>query len=319
MQVVPSEIRFDLPFSNYFQTLLTAAEAYSCLGWSLIPLLGDTDPARPKVPSIPWAGFQHDRASLNDYKQWFGEHEFGGLGIVTGRISQLVVLDFDSEYVFNDFRVQYPDLVETHTVRSAGRQLPHLYYKLPDDLHLESRKGQGIDLLSTGRYVVAPPTVINNQAYTITRGGMPKVLTERDIRRLQAFLIAHHTTLPRLISKTDRLASISTPKSTTQPPKPTPNDLERLYHYYCQRGGRNEALFRTSLYARDTGWTEDETRNCLVQPHIQQAASHQHAKEAPAHRQREAQKTIGSAFSRPARPTKVIFCWMSASRALLDS
>ncbi|MEP6985982.1 MAG: bifunctional DNA primase/polymerase [Chloroflexota bacterium] len=291
-------------FLNYFQTLLTAAEAYSYLGWSMIPLLGDLDPTRSKTPALPWSGYQTYRASLNDYEQWFSDRNFGGLGIVTGRISQLVVLDFDSEHVFNDFRVQYPDLVETHAVRSAGRQLPHLYYKLPDYLHLESQRGEGIDLLSNGRYVVAPPTLINNQAYTITRGGMPKVLTERDIRRLQAFLTARKTRLPALISKPDRPTSISTIKSTTQPPKPTQHDLERLYHYYCQRGGRNEALFRTSLYARDTGWTEDETRNGLVQPHIQQAASDKHAKEMPAHRQREAQKTIGSAFSRPARPIK---------------
>ena len=88
-----------------------------------------------------------------------------GLGIVTGRVSKLVVLDFDSETIFNDFKAQYPDLLETHTVRSAGRGLPHLYFKLPDHLHLDSQKGQGIDLLSDGRYVVAPPTIINDQPY----------------------------------------------------------------------------------------------------------------------------------------------------------
>ena len=123
------------------------AEAYFYLGYSVIPLLGDRDLSRPKVPAMPWGGFQKYRASPNDYKQWFSESGFAGLGIVTGRISQLVVLDFDSEPIFNIFKAQYPDLLETHTVRSAGRGLPHLYFKLPPHLHLDSQKGQGIDLL----------------------------------------------------------------------------------------------------------------------------------------------------------------------------
>src|SRR5690349_9045525 len=156
VQVIPGEIGFDLQFSNDFQTLLTMAEAYFYLGYSVIPLTGDADLGRAKVPAIPWAGFQHCRASLNDYVQWFDQSGFGGLGIVTGRISQLVVLDFDSEIVFNAFKAHHPELLETHTVRSAGRQLPHLYFNLPNYLHIESMKGQGIDVLSNGRYVVAP-------------------------------------------------------------------------------------------------------------------------------------------------------------------
>ena len=303
MQVISGSLGFDLSFSNRFQTLLTLAEAYFYLGYSVIPLLGDRDPSRPKTPALPWSAFQNTRATLHDYEQWFADRNFGGLGLVTGRISQLVVLDFDSEAIFTTFKAQYPDLLETHTVRSAGRGLPHLYFKLPDHLHLESQKGQGIDLLSNGRYVVAPPTVINNQPYQVTRGGMPKILTERDVRRLNAFVSGHKIHRPVLAVDTEppviRVAVVPIPAA-----KPTSTDLETLYRYHCQKSGRNEALFKTSLYARDSGWDELETQQYLVNPHAQQPARHSQPAERPAHRQREALKTIHSAFSRPARPVK---------------
>ncbi len=303
MQVKSGSLGFDLSFSNRSQTLLTLAEAYFYLGYSVIPLLGDLDATRSKAPALPWSAFQNTRATVNDYEQWFSESRFAGLGIVTGRISQLVVLDFDSEAIFNTFKAQYPDLLETHTVRSAGRGLPHLYFKLPDYLHIESQKGEGIDLLSDGRYVVAPPTIINGQAYKVMRGGMPKMLTERDIRRLNAFLNSHKTH-PPVLTTPPELPSIRAAISPIPPTKPTSIDLENLYRYHCQRGGRNEALFKTSLYARDCGWTALDTQQCLVNLHAQQAARTSQPAERPAHRQREALKTIDSAFSRPARPPK---------------
>ncbi len=302
-QVNSRQSGFNLPFSNDFQTLLTFAEAYSALGYSVIPLLGDLDPSRPKVPAVPWSGFQQCRASHDDHRQWFTEAGFGGLGIITGHISQLVVLDFDSQEVFTDFKTRYPDLLETHTVRSAGRQLPHLYFKLPTSLHISSIKGQGADLLSDGCYVVAPPTSINGQCYKITRGGMPKILTERDVRRLQSFL-ASLKSYSKLPSHTEQKPIPMLPDVQILSIKPTERDLERLYRYHCQRGGRNEALFRTSLYARDTGWSESETQSCLVHLHTQQPTHTNHITEKPARREIEAQKTIRSAFSRPARPTK---------------
>jgi len=300
VQVISRQLGFDLLFSNSSPRLLTAAEAYFHLGWSVIPLLGDIDPSRPKTPAVPWAGYQHYRASLAEQQQWFTDSGVGGLGIVTGRVSQLVVLDFDSEEVFKDFRGQYPDLTETHTVCSAGRQLPHLYFKLPDYLHFESQKGQGIDLLSNGRYVVAPPTTFNGQPYKITRGGMPRTLTERDMRRIQAFLKFHKLSQPNPV-QTQSPAFISLTGSISSPQKTTRNDLERLYLHHCQKGGRNEALFRTSLYARDTGWQEKETQQCLVGLHSQQPARLQQPKEHQINRQREALNTIKSAYSRPAR------------------
>ena len=60
---IPAVLDLICHFSNRSQTLLTLAEAYFYLGYSVIPLLGDLDPSRPKAPALPWSGFQHHRAT----------------------------------------------------------------------------------------------------------------------------------------------------------------------------------------------------------------------------------------------------------------
>jgi len=303
-KLIPRQSGINLHTSNYFQTLLSYAEFHFNLGRSVIPLLGDADPSRPKVPAVPWAAFQNFKSSLAEQEQWFSRHHFAGLGIVTGRVSQLVVLDFDSEAIFKDFAAQYPDLLETHTVRSANRQLPHLYFRLPADLYLESHKGQGIDVLSNGRYVVAPPTVINGQAYKISRGGMPKTLTERDIRRIQAFLNAHKAPVPSIPIPPTVKSAANLPYQEAPETKPSAYNLQSYYRHLAAQGGRNEALFRASLYARNTGWTAEETQNCLAVLHSKQLGMNPHKKETELQRHREALKTIRSAYSRPPQMLK---------------
>ncbi|MEZ4672526.1 MAG: bifunctional DNA primase/polymerase [Anaerolineae bacterium] len=288
---------------NDIPTILTAAEAYTAFGYAVIPLLADRDSSRPKVPAVPWAAFQHRHPDPDELRQWFLHDAFSGIGIVTGRVSHLVVLDFDNEEVLNHFQLRCPDLMATRSVRSAGRGLLHLYFHLPPRLSLPSQKGQGIDLLSDGRYVVAPPTTINGQAYTLVRGGIPKTLSERDLQRLQSFLRQHAPTTRPVLLPEPQQQTTHTVGTALLPseefPKPNQADVTALYRYHCQHGGRNEALFRTSLFARDNGWTQTETHGCLVPLHAHQPAGD--CSESTTQRQREAAATVRSAFSRSAR------------------
>ena len=384
MQVISGGNGLNLSKFNDSQTLLNAAEAYYYLGYSVIPLLGDFDPTRPKVAARSWSVYQNRLANLNEFQTWFSpEGDVAALGIVTGRISRLVVLDFDSSDLFADFRRRFPDLLETRTVQSAGRGLPHLYFHLPPHLHLASHKRQGVDLLSDGRYVVAPPSIINDSAYRLTRGGMPRALTAHDIQRLQSFITQSRPSIykeesslslpcyyglsagelatvadegsgwgslshpskpissvgtgftPPTTYQLDPNASVgkglrpfrapvekkpisptaSTPLSTQrrgaggEDASPSRAALHGLYYYWRTKGGRNDALFRTALYARDHGMNETQTRHLLVSLHVSTPLSRQwrgvrgeeKSNESPAQRQREAHATISSAFSRPPR------------------
>jgi len=72
-------------------TLFTAATHYLSLGWSVIPLRSDHDPARPKAASVSWERFQTHLASEQAVKGWFGTTQYAALGIVTGLVSGLWV------------------------------------------------------------------------------------------------------------------------------------------------------------------------------------------------------------------------------------
>ncbi len=353
MQVIPAGNGLNLSKFNDFQTLLNAAEAYYYLGYSVIPLLGDFDPDRPKVAARAWTGYQDRLALPNEFNDWFSPQ--GGaaaLGIVTGRISRLVVLDFDLPDLFTDFRLRFPDLLETRTVKSAGRGLPHLYFHLPAYLHLASQKREGVDLLSDGRYVVAPPSAINEVPYRITRGGMPRPLNQYDLTRIQSFLASLKpaslykeeplppasdsrpyyyglsviepakvadvgsrwgSNPPASVASVKTVSALLPSQSTkntrrkkVRPPLPTRAALHGLYYYWCTQGGRNDALFRAALYARDHGMNETQTRHSLVSlyvstPCLVKEKALKKKTESPALRQREAYATIRSAFSRPPR------------------
>ena len=131
---------------------------------------------------------------------------------------------------------------------------------------------------------------------------MPKILTERDIRRIQTFLNTHKPAslpLPLQITTATVLPSPAAPQLHRQP---NVADLHALYRHLATARGRNEALFHTSLFARDQRLTLHQTQTALVTLHSQQKRSTPPIKENPQQREREALNTIQSAFSRPPRP-----------------
>jgi bifunctional DNA primase/polymerase-like protein len=69
---------------------LLAALAYVRRGWSVIPLW-----PRQKRPLIPWAAYQRARADETEVREWYDRWPDANVGIVTGAVSSLVVLDVD--------------------------------------------------------------------------------------------------------------------------------------------------------------------------------------------------------------------------------
>ena len=74
-------------------TCEVAALAYRRLGWSVIPLR-----PKEKVPKIPWQEFQDRQADEDEIRAWFKRWPKANLGIVTGPVSGLVVLDVDPRH-----------------------------------------------------------------------------------------------------------------------------------------------------------------------------------------------------------------------------
>ena len=116
-------------------------------------------PLRPgtKEPALSsWKEFQDRRPSAEEVAEWCAEFPSCNWGIVTGELSGLVVLDFDSGDA--EVKARERGLPETLTVQTPrGR---HCYFKHPGG-SVQSRAGlfDDLDVRADGAYVVAPPSV----------------------------------------------------------------------------------------------------------------------------------------------------------------
>jgi hypothetical protein len=154
-----------------------AAKRYLARGWSVLPL-------RPhdKRPLIPWEYLQHERPSEDDIADWFRRWPDANIGIVTGEISNLIVLDVDPKHggdaTLERLEKRFRPLSATvEAVTGGGGR--HLYFAYPGGL-TRNRAGlaQGIDLRGDGGYIVAPPSVHPSGCrYTWAPGRAPDAIT----------------------------------------------------------------------------------------------------------------------------------------------
>jgi replicative DNA helicase len=110
-----------------------------------------------KLSMVPWKDYQQRKSTIAEVEQWFTDNPEANIGIVTGKISNLVVFDLDSdeakEFAINQGGFPYAPEVET------GKGF-HLYMKHPGfDVRGSVNKSIDLDVRGDGGYVVAPPSV----------------------------------------------------------------------------------------------------------------------------------------------------------------
>lgn len=121
--------------------------------FSVIPLIpGD------KKPLIKWEEYQKRRASNDEIRQWFCKEPKANLGIVTGSISGIGVIDIDTEEGQRNIDCILPDTFLTpmqHTPR-GGR---HLVCIINNKINNNSNVIRGCDFRGEGGYICAAPSV----------------------------------------------------------------------------------------------------------------------------------------------------------------
>ncbi|MCX7629357.1 MAG: bifunctional DNA primase/polymerase [Geminicoccaceae bacterium] len=129
-------------------------------GWSVIPLR-----PRDKRPLLRWEAFQHRRPEPEEIRAWFATRPDANLGVVTGTISGLVVLDVDPARGGNEslaaLEARFGPLPPTLVVETGGGGR-HLYFHHPGGLPCAVGIRPGLDLRGEGGYVVAPPSIHPN-------------------------------------------------------------------------------------------------------------------------------------------------------------
>ena len=83
--------------------LVERAKKLAAAGYSPIPVQGNNMPAEPKRPALSWRAFQGRIASAAEIERGFND-KVTALGIVCGRVSGLLVIDFDDLLRYQQFR-----------------------------------------------------------------------------------------------------------------------------------------------------------------------------------------------------------------------
>jgi len=124
--------------------MLSAALKYLSKGASVIPVGAD------KKPAILWKEYQTRLPTEEEVKKWWTDYPNANVGIVTGKISNVIVVDVEKGGDISRFP-------ETDTIQTGGGGW-HLYYNYTP-YENKARIFPLTDIRGDGGYVVAPPSI----------------------------------------------------------------------------------------------------------------------------------------------------------------
>jgi hypothetical protein len=161
-------------------TRLQAALDYRDQGRSVIPV----EPGA-KVPAVRWTRFQVERATERQIRRWWAFADFN-VGIVCGRISNLIALDVDlraggdSSLARLEAAHRPVGGLEVATPGGVHRWFQHPGRHIPCST---STLGAGLDVKADGGMIVVPPSERPDGAYRFGR------LFDADVPPLPAWLV----------------------------------------------------------------------------------------------------------------------------------
>jgi Bifunctional DNA primase/polymerase, N-terminal len=165
--------------SDSTNRFLLAAQRLVACGLNVIPVR-----RQDKRPAVRWERFQRQRLlewdvdKIDDYLcSWWGRPDPFNLGLVTGEVSGIVVVDVDSlsaRQLVIDTIGCWPRTVDTehanHPAVTPTATTPgdgwHLWYRYRAGVHnVVRRGGEKLDARGDGGYVVVPPSSIGRRDY----------------------------------------------------------------------------------------------------------------------------------------------------------
>jgi hypothetical protein len=136
-------------------TILEAALQYEKKGMSIIPVSFD------KKPLIKWEAYQKIRATPDIIRQWWEKYPKANIGIVTGPISNLLVIDCDTTAAIQRIQDLIPDSLSV-PCETTPRGGMHFFFSHSEGFVNRARVLDGIDIRTSGGYVAVAPSVNGN-------------------------------------------------------------------------------------------------------------------------------------------------------------
>ena len=147
--------------------------ALAGLNLSLFPVL-----PKDKKPAIHWKKYQETHATHDELEAWFGNGHAHNIGIATGRLSGIVVVDTDTTEGEQWVRENLP--APPFMVRTAKGV--HRYYRHPGGrVGNKARIRDGVDIRGDGGYVLGPGSTHPSGVLYELIGELPSSLDESPI------------------------------------------------------------------------------------------------------------------------------------------
>ena len=246
------------------------ARYYASRGWSVLPLhstdaglcsCGDRDCRSPGKHPRTQHGVKDASVDPQQIQDWWTQWPAANVGIATGAVSGLVVIDIDPRNGGNESYAQLKNelpsaFAKLFEVRSGGGGT-HLYFQHPGG-HIPCRANirPGIDVKADGGYVVAPNSshVSGSIRYRpISNIGMALPALDPALRDLIApGAQAQPSKNPSPKIELDRLRVSDATKTLIRDGKP--------------KGQRSEAIFGAIRALIKSGYSDDEITAVLVDP-----------------------------------------------------
>ena len=247
--------------------MFASAKEYLEDGWSVIPLIGK----RPALGS--WKEYQERQPTLGTALHWFGEQREirYNIGVVTGRVSGLVVVDCETLEEGRRFWRVHP----TQLISKTGGGGVHLFYAYAPQGNRTRVDGRELDIRGDGGYVVAPPSIHpTGTPYEWCLEGEPALFDPAWVRECPEFIA-----VPHAVGKGGSAEAVARARSY----------IGRIMAISGQ-GGHN-ATFRSACKLRDFGLDEETAFQLLSEWNETNAKPRWTAKEL--------RHKIQDAFSRP--------------------
>lgn len=163
-------------------------------GMSVFPvMITEKDGKFEKKPMVVWDEFRRRMPTEDDVTAWTFLADFNGIGLVTGAISNVLVIDIDDP----NENYGYDSSVRVKTI-SGGH---HLYYKYRSGVRNTVRvNGLKLDIRGDGGFVVVPPSGTGDKKYTWEAWDFDKMTHFPDIERKERVVNAPMQSLPEASS-----------------------------------------------------------------------------------------------------------------------
>jgi len=140
--------------------MIKSALQYQERGFSVIPLRPGT-----KVPALhEWKSNQTKPWTRDNILEWWSTpaHAQDNIGIVCGRVSGIWVLDVDGPEGIKSVKDAGIEVPDTYTIKTPHGW--HFYFRYDPAVATGNGKLPNVDVKSDGSYVVAPPSVLQEEA-----------------------------------------------------------------------------------------------------------------------------------------------------------